>query len=158
MGRPLKIQKLNVGVVTDAGYPQFANLDPGTQVIPSGLTTDEFLGAVGGNSTVASATFPTVAITANVNGAQGAAYIITQKGTTKYLVSGENTVNAGSFTVGYSYQILVLGNTNWTAIGAPATPTVGTVFTATGVGSGTGSASDAGQLSQRKRVHPSGGD
>ena len=145
MGRPLKIQKLNVGVVTDAGYPQFANLDPGTAVIPSGLTTDEFLGAVGGNSTVASATFPTVAITANVNGQEGSAWIITQKGTTKYLVSGENTVNAGSFTVGFSYQITSLGNTNWTAIGAGVNPQVGQVFTATGVGSGSGTASDAGQ-------------
>jgi len=145
MGRPLKIQKLNAGVVTDAGYPQFANLDPGTAVVPTGLTTDEFLGAVGGKSTVASATFPTVAITANVNGQEGSAWIITQKGATKYLVSGENTVNAGSFTPGFSYQILALGNTNWTAIGAGINPQVGQVFTATGAGAGSGSASDAGQ-------------
>ena len=145
MGRPLKIQKLNAGVVTDAGYPQFANLDPKTAVIPSGLTTTEFLGAVGGNSTVASATFPTVAITANVNGQQGSAWIITQKGQTKYLVSGEDSVSAGSFTPGFSYQILALGNTNWTAIGAGINPQVGQVFTATGAGSGSGSASDCGQ-------------
>ena len=38
------------------------------------------------------------------------------------------------------YQILTLGNTDWTAIGASATPTVGEIFTATGVGSGTGTA------------------
>jgi hypothetical protein len=61
------------------------------------------------------------------------------------LVSGENSVNAGSFTVGYSYQILSLGNTDFTAIGAGPNPTVGAVFTATGVGSGSGTASDAGQ-------------
>ena len=145
MGRPLKIQKLNAGVQTDAGYPQFANLDPKTQVIPVGMTTAEFLGVVGGNSAVASTTFPTVAITANGNGQQGSAWIITQKGQTKYLVSGENSVTAGSFTPGFSYQILSLGNTNFTAIGAGINPQVGQVFTATGAGAGTGTASDCGQ-------------
>ena len=146
MGRPLKIQKLNNSIVTDAGFPQFANLDPGTQVVPVGMTTSEFLGVVGGaNAGIATATFPVVKITANVNGQQGAAYIITQKGQTKYLVSGENSVTAGSFTVGYSYQILSLGTTNFTAIGAGINPQVGQVFTATGVGSGTGTASNCGQ-------------
>ena len=146
MGRPLKIQKLNNSIPTDAGYPQFANLDPGTQVVPVGMTSTEFLGVVGGaNAGIATNTFPVVKITANVNGQQGAAYIITQKGQTKYLVSGENSVNAGSFTPGYSYQILSLGNTNWTAIGAGINPQVGQVFTATGAGSGSGTASDAGQ-------------
>lgn len=145
MGRPLKIQKLNNSIQTDAGFPQFANLDPGTQVIPVGMTSTEFLGVVGGQESVASTTFPVVAITANVNGVEGAAYIITQKGQTKYLVSGEDSVNAGSFTVGYSYQILSLGDTDFTAIGAGPNPTVGAVFTATGVGSGTGTASDCGQ-------------
>ena len=46
-------------------------------------------------------------------------------------------VNAGSFVIGQQYTILVAGNTNWIAIGA-ASNTVGTTFTATGVGSGTG--------------------
>jgi len=146
MGRPLKIQKLNAGVVTDAGFPQFANLDPTTQVIPVGMTSSEFLGAVGGaNTGIATGTFPVVEITANVNGQQGAAYIITQKGTYKYLVSGENSVNAGSFTPGFSYQILSLGNTDWTSIGAAINPQVGDVFTATGAGAGSGTASDCGQ-------------
>ena len=146
MGRPLKIQKLNNSIQTDAGYPQFANLDPGTQVVPVGMTSTEFLGVVGGaNAGIATSTFPVVKITANVNGQQGAAHIITQKGTTKYLVSGENSVNAGSFTPGFSYQILSLGNTDFTAIGAGINPQVGQVFTATGVGSGSGTASDAGQ-------------
>jgi hypothetical protein len=143
MGRPLKIKKSTTG---DIGFPQFANLDPGTQVIPSGMTSTQFLGVVGGsNTSVATSSFPVVAINANVNGQQGAAHIITQKGTYKYLVSGEDTVSAGSFTVGFSYQILSLGNTNWTAIGAGINPQVGQVFTATGVGSGTGTAADAGQ-------------
>jgi len=146
MGRPLKIQKLNNSIQTDAGFPQFANLDPGTQVVPVGMTSTEFLGVVGGaNAGIATSTFPVVKITANVNGQQGAAYIITQKGTYKYLVSGEDSVNAGSFTPGFSYQITSLGNTNWTAIGAGINPQVGDVFTATGAGSGSGTASDCGQ-------------
>jgi len=143
MGRPLKIKK---STTIDIGFNNFANLDPGTQVIPVGMTSSEFLGVVGGaNASIATTAYPVVKITANVNGQQGAAYIITQKGQTKYLVSGENSVNAGSFTAGFSYQILSLGNTNWTAIGAGINPQVGQVFTATGVGSGSGTASDCGQ-------------
>jgi len=143
MGRPLKIKK---STTKDIGFNTFDNLDPTTQVIPVGMTSSEFLGVVGGaNASIATATFPVVKITANVNGQQGAAYIITQKGATKYLVSGENSVNAGSFTPGFSYQILSLGNTNWTAIGAGINPQVGQVFTATGAGSGSGTASDCGQ-------------
>jgi hypothetical protein len=143
MGRPLKIKQ---STTIDIGFNDFGNLDPGTAVIPTGMTTTEFLGVVGGsNTSIATAAYPVVKVTANVNGQEGTAHIITQKGTTKYLVSGENSVNAGSFTAGFSYQITSLGDTDWTAIGSPAIPTVGTVFTATGVGSGTGTASDAGQ-------------
>jgi hypothetical protein len=49
------------------------------------------------------------------------------------------TVNAGSFTVGANYLITSVGNTDFTAIGAAAN-LVGVLFTATGVGSGTGTA------------------
>jgi hypothetical protein len=48
-------------------------------------------------------------------------------------------VAAGSFTVGKTYTILYVGTTNFTLIGASSN-TIGTVFTATGVGSGTGTA------------------
>jgi len=50
-----------------------------------------------------------------------------------------NTVTAGSFVVGNTYMIATLGNTNFVAIGA-AYNSVGQIFTATGVGSGTGTA------------------
>ena len=143
MGRPLKIKK---STTKDIGFNSFSSLDSGTAVIPVGMTSAEFLGVVGGaNANIATAAYPVVAITANINGQRGSAYIITQKGQTKYLVSGEDSVTAGSFIVGFSYQILTLGNTNWTAIGAGVNPQVGAVFTATGVGSGTGTASDCGQ-------------
>ena len=146
MGRPLKIQKLNAGTPTDIGFNSFANLDPGTAVVPVGMTASEFLGVVGGSNTnVDTSSYPVVAITANVNGQQGSAHIIRQKSQIKYLVAGEDSVTAGSFTPGFSYQILSLGNTNFTACGAGINPQVGDVFTANNAGSGSGTASDAGQ-------------
>ena len=63
----------------------------------------------------------------------------------RYLVAGElrnlstTTVNAGSFVVGTTYTILVVGSTNFVSIGASAN-TVGVVFVATGAGSGSGTA------------------
>jgi hypothetical protein len=56
------------------------------------------------------------------------------------------TVAAGSFVVGATYQILVVGSTNFTLIGASAN-TVGVVFTATGAGTGSGTATVIGTFS-----------
>ena len=53
------------------------------------------------------------------------------------------TVNAGSFIVGKRYKIVSATGTTWTTIGA-ANNTAGTVFTATDVGTGTGTASRVG--------------
>ncbi len=57
------------------------------------------------------------------------------------LIGGANnpTVNAGSFVSGQWYEVLFVGTTSWTGIGA-ASNTAGTIFLATGVGSGTGNA------------------
>lgn len=49
------------------------------------------------------------------------------------------TVAAGKFVVGTQYRIATIGNTDFTSIGASAN-TIGTTFTATGVGAGTGTA------------------
>jgi hypothetical protein len=49
------------------------------------------------------------------------------------------TVTAGAFTVGATYRITSVGTTNFIAIGAAANAT-GVLFTATGVGSGNGTA------------------
>ena len=56
-------------------------------------------------------------------------------------IAFQNTVTAGSFIVGTKYKIISTGSgsTNFTLIGS-ADNNVGTVFTATGIGSGTGSA------------------
>jgi hypothetical protein len=48
-------------------------------------------------------------------------------------------VNAGSFIVGHTYKIKTPGDTNFTSIGAENN-NIGTPFTATGIGSGTGTA------------------
>lgn len=53
---------------------------------------------------------------------------------------GGPVVNAGSFVVGVTYQIVTLGNTDWGVIGAKTPAVVGEFFTASGVGSGTGTA------------------
>jgi hypothetical protein len=58
---------------------------------------------------------------------------------------GTTTVTAGAFVVGTYYTILTVGTTDFTLIGASAN-TVGVVFKATGVGSGTGTARRYGTL------------
>jgi hypothetical protein len=52
---------------------------------------------------------------------------------------------AGQFTIGQTYTIASVGNTNWHAIGLASDvyPLPGVVFTATGIGSGTGVAGDS---------------
>lgn len=49
------------------------------------------------------------------------------------------TVNATALVTGYTYTILSVGNTNWTLVGA-ASNTVGVTFVASGVGTGSGTA------------------
>lgn len=142
MGRPLKIKHTTT---VDIGYPNFASMDSPTQAIPTGMTSTEYLGVVGGGypSGVATATYPTVECTAFF--ADGVdeqdAFIITQKGATKYLLAADNTISAGSFTVGLSYIIRAAGDTDWVAAGAAVNAGVGDVFTATTVGAGTGTVS-----------------
>lgn len=58
-------------------------------------------------------------------------------------------VAAGSFVVGTGYTIVAPGTTDFTAIGA-ADSNIGTKFTATGVGSGTGTASENNPLAETR--------
>lgn len=77
----------------------------------------------------------------------GATYTIATIGTTttaQWLaagVTGAADTTAGAFVVGTTYRILTAGTTNFTLVGA-ANSTVGTVFVATGVGTGTGTVSN----------------
>jgi hypothetical protein len=59
--------------------------------------------------------------------------------------SSVTTITAGSFVVGVAYVIVTLGNTNWAAVGAN-NASVGAIFVATGVGSGTGTVSISGAI------------
>lgn len=52
-----------------------------------------------------------------------------------------SNVVAGAFVVGTTYEIMTVGTTDFTLIGATAN-TVGLTFTATGVGAGTGTAAE----------------
>jgi len=56
-----------------------------------------------------------------------------------YVTTVNPSTNAGSFTVGTLYQILTVGTTDFTLIGASSN-TIGVRFTATGVGLGSGTA------------------
>jgi len=49
-------------------------------------------------------------------------------------------ITAGSFVVGKTYTIVSIGTTDFTLIGADSNPAVGEIFTATGLGSGDGTA------------------
>jgi hypothetical protein len=62
-------------------------------------------------------------------------------GTTWTTIFTHSPTTAGSFIVGREYKITTAGTTDFTLIGA-ADNNVGTVFTATGVGTGTGTAID----------------
>jgi len=62
-------------------------------------------------------------------------------GTSLDAIDSAYNVTAGSFVVGKSYTIRTVGTTSFTSIGAVAN-TVGVLFTATGIGSGTGVAID----------------
>ncbi|MFN9622613.1 MAG: hypothetical protein ACK587_07255, partial [Cyanobacteriota bacterium] len=55
---------------------------------------------------------------------------------------------AASLVVGQGYRIVALGTTNWQAVGAGASATVGTIFSCEAVGTGSGTA----QLVDTRRV------
>ena len=68
-----------------------------------------------------------------------ASAIITYPATTPSVDETANHISSGNFVTGQNYQIVEVGTTNFTLIGA-SNNTVGTVFTATGPGTGNGKA------------------
>jgi hypothetical protein len=139
MGRPLKIKK---STTSDIGFNALSSLT--NPIYPSDPTTfdgTEYLGVVGGaNANVASAAYPVVKCRAFITGtlAEDDAYIITQKGSTKYQVATASAVNDEDMVVGQAYRILTVGTTNWAAVGGSSSAAIGDVFTATAAGAGTG--------------------
>jgi hypothetical protein len=143
MGRPLKIKK---STTSDIGFNPFSALT--NPVYPSDPTTfdgTEYLGVVGGaNANVATAAYPVVKCRAFIVGAEDDAYIITQKGSTKYQVATVSAVNDEDMVAGRTYRILTVGTTNWAAVGGSSSAAIGDVFTATGAGAGTGTVQNVG--------------
>ena len=89
MGRPLKIKKTTT---VDIGFNAFDQLT--NPVFGAGLSSDEFLGVVGGKDDgVATAAYPVIKCRVKIgDNAEADGYIVRQKGSTKYLVSdGTNT-------------------------------------------------------------------
>jgi hypothetical protein len=143
MGRPLKIKKSTTG---DIGFNALDTLT--NPVYPSTPTTfggTEYLGVVGGaNASVATTAYPVVKCRAFVVTAEDDAYIITQKGTTKYQVATVSAVNDEDMVAGRAYRILSVGDTNWAAVGGSVSANVGDVFTAVAAGAGTGTVQNVG--------------
>ena len=174
MGRPLKIQKYatNSGVGTpgaavgiDIGFPNFGSLTAPVVNSADTLSSGDYLGVVGGISTsAASATNPRVRVAVNIalpsGSGAGAAdgSIIRQKGAHKYLVVDTTSVADEDMVVGAAYQITALGTTNWVACGAPVGAIVGTIFTCTAVGAGSGTANLVGVCILSDAANPTVGN
>ena len=186
MGRALKIQKNNVGsgstvtgtppvttynqtILTDAGFPNFGSLtSPATPYNSADtLNSDQFVGVVGGSpaTSTPSTTFPEVLAAVNIlladgtDTTAGAGRLIRQKGAHKFLVAYTASTTADeSLIIGQAYQIAVLGTTNWQSCGAGVDATVGDVFTAVAVGSGTGTAYPVGQCVLSNTGSPTAGN
>ena len=174
MGRPLKIQKSSTGsgnggaaVSVDLAFPNFGSLTNPVYNSPvQTLDAAQFLGVVGGSpaTSTASATFPEIAALVNITLADGtdtgsgAGRIIRQKGSHKFLVAATaSQISAGSFIVGQAYQIVDPSDTPWNAIGGETTAAAGDIFTATGIGSGSGTAYAVGQCVLSNSGSPAAG-
>lgn len=164
MARALKIQKYGTNqgitiqsdfsqttgaaVAVDQGYPNFGSLTDPVYNSADTLSASDFLGVVGGMSTTATTTsYPIILPQVNISTADGSSTgagngrIIRQKGAHKFLVAYVASATADeSFIVGQAYQVAVVGTTNWAAVGAGSNVAVGDIFTATAVGSGSGTA------------------
>lgn len=157
MGRALKIAKTSPGsgnsgasVQVDQGFPNFGSLtNPAYNTPVQTLDSAQFLGVVGGSpaTSTASTTFPEIAAVVNISLANGtsttagAGRIIRQKGAHKFLVAYTAAATADeSFITGQAYQVSTVGTTDWAAVGAGTGVAAGDIFTATGVGAGTGEA------------------
>jgi len=72
--------------------------------------------------------------------------------------SSPDSLGAGSLVTGTVYQILTVGSSDFTAVGASAN-TVGTIFTATGTTTGTGTVSTGVQGNEKGEqwLDPTGG-
>lgn len=91
-------------------------------------------------------TFFNVKVNAQIGAAAEStiAYILAQKGSTKFLVANGAVVNDENLVPGTKYVINAVGSTDWASVGVYGDAYVGKVFTATATGSGSGTARLAG--------------
>ena len=162
----------NQTVLTDAGFPNFGSLtNPVFNTPVQTLDANQFLGVVGGIFTTStpSATFPEIFCLVNIVLADGtstfdiaseyAGRIIRQKGSHKFLVAYTYASTADEdMIVGQAYQVASVGTTNWAACGGGADTAVGDIFTATAVGSGTGTVYPVGQCVLSNTATPAAGN
>jgi hypothetical protein len=162
----------NQTVLTDAGFPNFGSLTNPVYNSPvQTLDANQFLGVVGGIFTTStpSATFPEIFCLVNIVLADGtstydiasqyAGRIIRQKGSHKFLVAYTYASTADeAMIVGQAYQVASVGTTNWAACGGGADTAVGDIFTATAVGSGTGTVYPVGQCVLSNTATPAAGN
>ena len=162
MGRPLKIKK---STTSDIGFNNLGSLTDPTY--PATMTSANFFGVVGGanaqgGSSIATSAYPVVKAIAFVPGdsTYRNAYIITQKGSTKYLVAAINSIADEDIVAGRSYIINTVGTTNWQLFGAPSNATAGDIFTAlaNGSNSGTGTVYLVGTCALADDVTPTSGN
>jgi hypothetical protein len=86
MGRPLKIKK---STTTDIGFNNLGSLT--NPVYPVTLTASNYFGVVGGaNASIATTSYPVISCQVNVDAGTGVenGFIVRQKGSTTYLVTG----------------------------------------------------------------------
>lgn len=174
MARPLKIQKYGTNqgsgapgaaVGIDVGFPNFGSLTDPVYNSAGTLSASDYLGVVGGLSTTATtATNPIILPQVNIELADGSSTgagngrIIRQKGSHKFLVAYVASATADeSFIVGQAYSVASVGTTDWAAVGAGTNVTVGDIFTATAVGSGSGTAYPVGQCVLQNTGTPDAG-
>jgi hypothetical protein len=163
----------NQTILTDAGFPNFGSLTSPATPYNSADTfnTDQFVGVVGGIFTTStpSATFPEIFCLVNIVLADGtstfdiaseyAGRIIRQKGSHKFLVAYTYASTADeAMIIGQAYQVASVGTTNWAACGGSDDTAVGDIFTATAVGSGTGTVYPVGQCVLSNTATPAAGN
>ena len=162
MGRPLKIKKIieTGGNGKDIGFNGLLTLT--NPVTPSAIwnTDTEYLGVVGGTQppTVATAAYPVVKVRVFVTGfAEADGFIIRQKGARKFLVADSTARTA--LVSGQAYRITVVGDTDWSAYGAPSAQ-IGTIFTATAAlgNTGTGRVNAVGTCVLTSDLSPTAGN
>ena len=178
MGRPLKIKK-----IIETGYDSTTGANPGVDigfnalayltapVLPSNVwdSTTEYLGVVGGVQppTVASTNYPIIKCEVNIANSysgQVPGLIIRQKGSRKFLVATTAGIDPANAVIGgtptVALRIRVVGNTNWTAMGAPEGYGIGTIFTPTAASAGgtTGTAQEVGTCVLQNDVTPTAGN